>query len=171
MAYTPTTPELGIQPFAQAAATGTVNHPLGTIVEGYDPTFGGGKFIYLYGVAANTVGSLVTYNQLTGITTLAATTGGQDRPLAVSMNANTSITTGSWYQVSGAAVVKKTAVKIATTSSPVYLAGSGRVTGVASAGKQVVNATAISATAATVASATSTVTLNIQFPFAQGQIT
>ena len=168
MAYTPTTPIAGIQPIAGAAATGTTNHPLGTILEGYDPTFGGGKFIYLLGVASNTVGSLVTYNQLTGAVTLAATTGNQDRPLAVSMNANTSTTTGSWYQVSGAAVIKKIAIKV-SPNVPLFLNGSGRVTSTASAGKQLVNA--ISVNAATVASATSTVTTQVQFPFAQGQVT
>lgn len=168
MAYTPTNNQLGIQPIAQAAATGTTNHPLGTLVDAYDPTFGGGKFIYLLGVASNIVGALVTYNQLTGVPVLAATTGNQDRPLAVSMNANTSTTTGSWYQVSGAAVIKKIAIKV-SPNVPLFVNGSGRVTSTASAGKQLVNA--ISVNAATVASATSTVTAQIQFPFAQGQIT
>lgn len=168
MAYTPTTHELGIQPIAQAAATGTVNHLLGTVVRASDPTFGEGAFIYLYGVAANIVGAVVTYNQLTGITVLAATTGNQDRPVAVSMNANTSITTGSWYQVGGAAVIKKTAVKV-SPNVPVFVTGSGRVTSVASAGKQLLNV--ISINAATVASATSTVTVQMQYPFIQGQIT
>ncbi len=96
MAYTPVTPEAGIQPIAQAAATGTLNHPLGAVVRAYDPTYGEGYFIYLYGVASNTVGSLVTYNQLTGLTTLSPTTGNKAQPVAVSMCANTSITTGSW---------------------------------------------------------------------------
>lgn len=169
MAYTPSTPEAGIQPIAQAAATGVVNHPLGTIVDAYDPTFGAGKFIYLYGVASNTVGSLVTYNQLTGLTTLSPTTGNKAQPVAVSMNANTSITTGSWYQVSGAAVIKKTAVKI-SPAVPLFLSATqGRVKAVASAGLQLLNT--VSVNAATVASATSTITAQIQYPFIQGQIT
>ena len=169
MAYTPSTPELGIQPIAQAAATGTVNHPLGFIVDAYDPTYGGGKFIYLYGVASNTVGSLVTYNQLTGITVLAANTANQARPLAVSMNANTSATTGSWYQISGAAVIKKTATKVSPNVQMYLSATAGRVMATAASGKQLLNS--ISVNAATVLSATSTITVNVQFPFAQGAIT
>lgn len=169
MAYSPTTPLAGIQPIAQAATTGTINHPLGTIVDAFDPTFGAGKFIYLYGVASNTVGSLVTYNQLTGLTTLSPTTGNKAQPVAVSMNANTSTTTGSWYQVGGAALIKKTAVKI-SPAVPVFLsATAGRVKAVASAGLQILNAVSINA--ATVASATSTITVQIEYPFIQGQIT
>lgn len=168
MAYTPSTPELGIQPIAQAAATGTVNHPLGTIVDAYDPTYGSGKFIYLYGVASNVVGYVVTYNQLTGITTAAPNTANLDKPLAVSMNANTSITTGSWYQVAGAAVIKKTAVKV-SPSVPLYLSGTaGRVMSTAASGKQVMNCTSINA--ATVLSATSTITAQLAYPFAQGAV-
>jgi hypothetical protein len=96
-------------------------------------------------------------------------TANQDKPLAVSMNANTSITTGSWYQVSGAAVIKKTAVKV-SPGVPLFLSTTaGRVKAVASAGLQVLNCVTINA--ATVASAVSTITAQVQFPFAQGQIT
>jgi hypothetical protein len=169
MAYTPTTQEAGIQPIAQAAATGTVNHPLGFQVDAYDPTLGAGKFIYLYGVASNTVGSLVTYNQLTGLTTLSPTSGNKAQPVAVSMNANTSTTTGSWYQIAGCAVIKKTAVKISPAVTLFLSATAGRVKAVASAGLQLLNT--VSVNAATVASATSTVQAQIQYPFIQGQIT
>lgn len=166
MAYTPTTPELGIQPIAQAAATGTVNHPLGTIVDAVDATLGAGKFIYLYGVASNFVGAVVTYNQLTGLTTLVPNTANIGNPLAVSMNANTSITTGSWYQISGAAVIKKTAVKV-NPNVKLYISGTtGRLMSTAASGKQVLDC--ISINAATVASATSTITAQINYPFAQG---
>jgi len=64
----------GVQPIA---VTDTVqNHPLGTIVTAVDPTFGGGEFIYLKGVASTVVGSLVTYDQFLATTTLAPATGG-----------------------------------------------------------------------------------------------
>lgn len=168
MAYTPSSPVLGIQPIAASAATGTINHPLGTIVDAYDPTFGSGKFIYLYGVASNFVGALVSYNQLTGLTTLTPNTGNLDKPVAVSMAANTSITTGSWYQIGGAAVIKKTAIKV-SPGVPLYLSGtSGRVMSTAASGKQVMNATSINA--ATVLSAVSTITVQMNYPFAQGAI-
>jgi len=169
MAYSPVTPLAGIQPIAQAATTGTTNHPLGTIVTAFDPTLGQGEFIYLLGVASNIVGALVTYNQLTGLVALSPTTGNKAQSVAVSMNANTSITTGSWYQIGGAAVIKKTAVKI-SPAVPIFLsATTGRVKAVASAGLQILNAVTINA--ATVASATSTVTVQIDRPFIQGQIT
>jgi len=168
MAYTPDTPELGIQPIAAIAATGTVNHPLGRKVTAYDPTLGEGEFIYLYGVASNIVGALVTYNSLTGITTLAPNTAHLAQPLAVSMAANTSTTTGSWYQVYGVAVIKKTATKV-SPAVPLFLSGTaGRVFATATSGKQILNA--VSVNAATVASATSTVQVNIAWPFAQGQV-
>ena len=166
MAYTPTIPELGIQPIAQIAATGTVNHPLGYIVEAYDPTYGGGKFIYLYGVASNTIGSVVTYNQLTGITTLIPNTANLGAPFAVSMSANTSATTGSWYQLEGAAVIKKTAVKVSPSVKLYISATAGRLMPTAASGKQALNV--ITVNAATVASATSTITAQLAYPFAQG---
>lgn len=166
MAYTPTSTEAGVQPIALVPVTGTVNHPLGTIIDAYDPTFGAGKFIYLYGVASNVVGLVVTYNQLTGITTAVPNTANLDKPLAVSMTANTSLTTGTWYQVAGAAVIKKTAVKV-SPSVPLYLSGTaGRLMSTAASGKQVLNMTSVNA--ATVASATSTITAQMAYPFAQG---
>lgn len=166
MAYTPSTPELGIQPIAAIPNTGTVNHPLGTVVDAYDPTYGAGKFMYLYGVASNTVGTVVTYNQLTGITTLVPNTANIGNPLAVSMTANTSITTGSWYQIQGAAVIKKTAVKV-SPNVKLYISGTtGRLMPTAASGKQVLDCVTINA--ATVLSATSTITAQIAYPFAQG---
>src|SRR6185312_15318133 len=61
--FTPVTTLLGLQPIA---LTSTVqNHPEGFIVEAQDPTFGGGEFIYLKGVASTVVGSMVTYDRST----------------------------------------------------------------------------------------------------------
>lgn len=163
--YVPVNPESGIQPIAQAAATGTVNHPLGTRVRAYDATLGEGEFIYLYGVASNIVGAVVSYNQLSGAVTLVANTSDLALPLAVSMNANTSTTTGSWYQIFGAAVIKKTAVKVSPTSK-LYISGTtGRVMSTVATSKQLMGV--ISINAATVASATSTITAQITYPTAQ----
>jgi hypothetical protein len=166
MAYTPTTPEAGIQPIAEFSST--QNHPLGWTVDAYDPTYGGGKFVYLKGVASTVVGSLVTYNQLTGATTLAPSTANLAKPLAVSMSANIVATTFGWYQVFGAAVIAKTATKV-SPNVPLFLTSAGAVSATASAGKEMLNA--ISINAATVASATGTITAQIAYPFAQGQIT
>ncbi len=51
---------LGHQPIASNSTT--QNHPLGTIVQASDPTYGGGEFIYLQGVVSTAVASWVTFN-------------------------------------------------------------------------------------------------------------
>lgn len=165
--FIPTTPELGIQPIAAISNAGAPNHPLGTIVTAVDATLGMGEFIYLYGVASCVVGSLVTYNTTTGLTTLCPNTANLAQPVAVSMSANTSTTSGSWFQIEGGAVIKKTAVKV-NPNVAMFLSGTaGRVMSTVATGKQLVNARSINA--ATVLSATSTITVLIQRPFAQGQ--
>jgi hypothetical protein len=101
MAYKITEPRIGvpgITSITSVASAGLINSTdvlVGTIVRADDPTYGGGEFVYLCGVGSLTVGNLVTYNQLTGLTTLSPTTGNKAQPVAVSMAANTSITTGS----------------------------------------------------------------------------
>ena len=166
--WVPVNPEAGIQPITFVPTTGTVNHPLGTRVRAYDSTTSGQgecEFIYLYGVGSNIVGAVVSWNPLTGITTLLANTSDLALPLAVSMTANTSTTTGSWYQVYGAAVIKKTAVKV-SPGVKLYISGTtGRVMSTVATSKQVLRM--ISANAATVASATSTITALIVYPEAQ----
>ena len=93
--------------FQQIAETSTVqNHPLGSIVKGHDPTYGEGEFMYLRGIGSTVVGSIVSYNALTYVTTLAAAGAAIGRPLAVAMSANVADQWG-WYQISGVAVVKK----------------------------------------------------------------
>jgi len=167
MAYTPATPELGIQPIASFSST--LNHPLGYVVEAYDPTYGAGEFIYLPGVASTVVGSLVTYDPINKTTTLAPNTANLAQPLAVSMSANILATTYGWYQIGGVAVIKKTAVKVSPNVA-LYLSGTtGRVMSTAASGKQVVNARSVNA--ATVASATSTINAILDRPFAQGAVT
>ena len=150
----------------QAIATtdDTQNHPLGTIVRGRqtDTGGGGGEFIYLLGVASTVVGSLVTYNATTFQTALSPTNATTDgSPLAVAMSANTAGRYG-WYQISGLASIKKTAVPFAP-STALWLSGTaGRVYTTASTGKGIVGAR--SANLTTVASATSTVTVLINRP-------
>lgn len=164
MAYTPSTPEAGIQPIAVSSTT--QNHPLGFEVKAYDPTFGSGSFIYLAGVSSTVVGSVVTYNQLTGATTLVPSTSNLNKPLAVAMSANNASTSWGWYQTEGAAVIKKTAVKV-SPGVVLYISGTaGRLMSTVATSKLVLNC--ISVNAATVASATSTITAQIAWPAAQG---
>jgi hypothetical protein len=90
---------IGSQPIAD---TSTVkNHPLGTIVDADDPTYGAGEFIYLLGVASTVVGSAATYNLDAGTTTL--TVADAIGPIGVSMSINVANQYG-WYQIFGKAV-------------------------------------------------------------------
>lgn len=147
---------------AIASTETTAQHRLGTVVQAYDSTYGAGEFIYLLGVASTVVGSLVTYNATTWQTTLSPTNATTDgAPVAVAMSANVASQYG-WYQISGLAVIKKTAVALAPQVG-LWLSGTaGRVYGTASAGKGIVGARTANLT--TVASATSTVTVLISRP-------
>jgi hypothetical protein len=170
MAYKIRNTLAGSQPIAD---TSTVqNHPVGTIVAADDPTYGGGEFIYLKGVASTVVGSIVTYVASTGATVLSLTSGvvNGGAPLAVAMSANVASQWG-WYQIAGDAVIKKTAVKVDPAgTTKVYLsATSGRVMQTSVAGRQVIGARWITAT--TVTSTTSTAIATINRPVQQGAIT
>ena len=181
MAYNPTENRLGVQPIGATVAINTLyqpgqstvfnpQHTIGEIIRAIDPTFGGGEFIYLKGVASTLVGSLVTYDPVNGTTTLSSTsTASSDTPLAVAMAACVSGYYG-WYQIAGCAVIKKGAVTV-NPSVPLYLSGvtAGRATSLASGGRQIMNCRSVNA--ATVASATSTITAVLQRPFSQGSIT
>ena len=101
MAYVITYPILGTQPIA---TTETVQkHPLGLIVSGVDPVYGGGEFIYLSGVASTVLGSWVTYNPDDFSTTLLAANA--IGPVGVAMSINVASQYG-WYQISGKAIGK-----------------------------------------------------------------
>lgn len=99
MAFRIVTPLIGAQ--AINTKSTTQNHPLGTIVQADDPTYGTGEFIYLKGVGSTAVGSWVGYNGVTGATVLATANG--NYPLAVSMTTNTTTASYAWYQISGVA--------------------------------------------------------------------
>ena len=141
---------------------------LGKICRADDPTFGEGEFILLLGVAGTEVGSVVKYNATTYQTALAVNTAVQDVPVAVAMSANLAGTFG-WYQIAGNAVIKKTAVAVTPQVTLFLSATAGRVKVLASAGLQVVAAR--SANLATIAATVSTVTVTINRPHLQSQIT
>ncbi len=163
MTYNTSIGLIGHQPIA---TTSTVaNHPLGTVISAWDPSVGtagaAGEFIYLRGIDSTVVGSLVTYNASSYVTTLSPTTAKHGAPVAVAMSANVASQYG-WYQIGGLAVVKKTAVAIAPQVL-LYVSGtSGRVYATASAGKQINGMK--SANPATIASATSTVLVMLDRP-------
>jgi hypothetical protein len=179
MAYTINNPQTaGILPIANIDAGTTMPNGssaiptpplnLGMRVRAFDPTYGEGEFILLKGVANTAVGSTVTYDGTTYATTLAATTTNQGRPVAFAMSANTSSSQFGWYQISGTAVaVKSTGVAIAPTVA-VGVNSTGKV-GNSASGKQILGAR--TANAATVASATATVTIVCDRPHLQGRVT
>lgn len=113
MAYTFITPILGLQPIA---VTDTVqNHPLGLIVEAYDPDYGNGEFIYLKGVASTVIGSWIVYN--TDAWTTVLIVPDSIGPVAVAMSANVASQYG-WYQIGGEAYAKAADV---ADSAKVYI--------------------------------------------------
>lgn len=110
----------------------TALNPIGLRVLATDATYGGGEFIYLKGVASTALGSVVTYNPYTGVTTLAD--GSAIGPVAVATAATVANTYG-WYQISGVAVVKSAT---AVANSAVYTtATAGTVDDAVTAGDRI----------------------------------
>ena len=174
MAWFPTAARLGLPAIgAIVASVAGVYVPVqaGEIITAQDTTtYHGGEFIWLRGVASTAVGSLVTYDPLANTTTLAPHTANLGAPLAVAMAANTVTTSYAWYQIAGVAVIKRVTGGKTSPSVKLYLSATvGSVQSTASNGLQVLNC--ISDNAATVASATTTITALINRPFAQGQTT
>jgi len=154
----------GAQPIANTETTS--KHPVGTKVRAWDPIYGEGEFIYLLGVASTVVGSMVTFNAYTGATTLCPNTANLAQPVGVAMSANVASQYG-WYQIKGAAVMKKTTVAV-SPDVPIFVsATAGRIMPTVASGKQVLGAR--TANAATVVTTTSTVIVTIEYPHMQGQ--
>ena len=184
MAYTISNPQIGFTALtdidsgiipannANTGSTTTIPKPpmaRGMVITAVDPTYGGGEFILLAGAASTVVGSLVTYNSVTYVTTLAPITGANlASPVAVAMSANASSTTWGWYQIGGAAVIKKPAVKALPTNSIFLSTTAGRVRTSAYSGRQVLGAKTVNST--TVTTTTSTVTVMLDRPHLQGQV-
>lgn len=166
MTYVITENSTGWQPIANTETT--QKHPLGSIVKAADPTYGVGEFIYLLGAANTVSGLMVTYNATTWQTTISPNTANNAASVAVAMSANVASQYG-WYQISGNAVIKKTAVQ-ATPQLKVYQSGTaGRIFVTSTSGKQIIGARAANLT--TVTSTTSTLVVTINRPHMQAQIT
>lgn len=174
MAWFPTAPRFGLPAIgAIVASVAGVYVPVqpGEIITAQDgTTFHGGEFIWLKGVASTAIGSLVTYDPVNNTTTLAPHTANLGQPLAVAMAANTVTTSQAWYQIAGGAVIKRVTGAKTNPGVKIFLsATAGSIQSTASAGLEVLNAVTVNA--ATVASATTTINVLINRPFAQGQIT
>lgn len=183
MAYTISNPFQGVFPIAttdsgitpannlNTGSTTTIPTPPaypGMIISAIDPTYGGAEFICLPGIASTIVGSLVRYNATSYATTLLIATANAVEPVAVAMSANIVATTWGWYQISGQAVVAKTAVILLPNVAVYISATAGKVKAIASAGLQILAAKTGSATTA---SASGTVVVFLNRPHVQGQIT
>lgn len=144
------------------------NQPIGKIVRAKHSTFGVGEFIYLLGAASTVVGSLVTFTATTGATALAPNTANLTDSFAVSMSANVASQWG-WYQISGVATIKKTAVLVAANSKLHLSATIGSVMATATSGKEIQNCR--SANTASVASSVGTITAWVERPCGQGRVT
>lgn len=165
MAYTIIDPIVGAQPIDETSTT--AKHPVGIIVSGNDPTYGGAEFIYLKGVASTAIGAPVTYNTSSFTTALAPVGSNLSQPIAFAMSANVANQYG-WYQISGIAVAKKTCTVSLAANAKVGILTAGLVAGTGS-GKEV-----FGALVAAVASATAgrtTVQLVINRPHMQGRVT
>lgn len=163
MAYAIATPSLGFSLITAIDSTAKV--PIGTIVRAVDPTYGSGEFIYLGG-SASIVAGLVCYygdNAAADTAKIATTSGVVDggSALCVAMAAVVAGKFG-WFQISGKAVVLKTATKIDPASTfKVYLsATAGRVMPTSVAGRQVIGARFQAAATVTTTTSTCVVTLN-----------
>lgn len=180
MAYTFDEPKVGLLQIANTDAGVTMANGssaiptpptmLGMVARAFDPTYGEGEFILLLGVASTVVGSVVTYSPTTYQTTLSPNTANLSQPVAVAMSANLAGSFG-WYQISGLAVVKKTAVKVdpAGTRRMYQSATAGRLMQTSAAGKNVLGLA--SANLTTVTATTSTVVCSMNRPHLQGPIT
>ena len=164
MAYSVST-LAGAQPIANTETT--QKHPLGTIVRGWDATYGEGEFIYLLGVASTAIGSVVTFDPITYLTTLSAVGGNIPRPIAISMSANVASQYG-WYQISGVAVCKKTCTVSLAAGAAVAVLTTGLIAGTGY-GKEIQGA-CVAAVASATAGRT-TVSVMIARPHKQGRVT
>jgi len=165
MAYHIVDQVIGTQKIAD---TSTVqNHPTGKIVRAYDPSYGEGEFIYLLGIGSTAVGSLVTYNGVTGVTALAAVGANKPQPIAVAMSANVASQWG-WYQIGGIAVMKKTCTVSLAAAAAVGVLTTGLVAGTGS-GKEIQGALVAAVASATAGRTTVSVVVNR--PTMQGRVT
>lgn len=165
MAFFRTDGFIGGQAIADTSTT--LQHALGTVCCAQDPTYGGGEFIYLLGVASTTVGSLVTYHPSTWQTALAPVGANKPQPIAVAMSANVASQYG-WYQISGLAIMAKSSATSLAAGATVAVKTAGFVASSGS-GKEISGA--LVAAVASAASGRTTVTVSINRPHMQGRIT
>jgi hypothetical protein len=145
----------------------TAKHPLGTVLRATHPTYGGGEFVYLLGVASTVVGSPVTFDALTYQTTIAAVGTNLPRRIAFAMSANVAAQYG-WYQISGMAIAAKSASICCVAGAAMAVKTTGLISKTGS-GKEITGA--LCAATASAATGRTTVLLSIDRPRMQGRVT
>jgi hypothetical protein len=152
----------------------TQKQQVGLVVDAQDDggtiagqNLGGGRFVYLKGVASTQVGTLVSYDPFLNTTTIVPATGAPSGPAAVSMSANVANQFG-WYAVEGTVPVRAPNAMVVGANVFMLAATPGSVDDAVVAGEQVLNAVAASTTG-TPSAGLALVTL--ARPFVQGQIT
>ena len=116
--------------------------PLGTIMAGVDPYWGGGEFIYLqYPLSqAVKVGAVMAYNAATSfLSSLVANTALLSCPVAIALNAAASSASAQygWFQIAGQAVIWSSASVAADTGIGVVAAGQGGAISALAGGKAI----------------------------------
>lgn len=145
--------------------------PVGTIVRAKDSALGEGEFIMLPTNASVVVGSLMIWRQgastglCTNIKTPSAANGAG--AVAVAMAAGVVTPAFGWFQISGTAPIKKSAVIISANKPVFQSTTAGRVRALLSAGRQVLGMLS----GADCVSTTSTVICTFNRPFLQGNAT
>lgn len=164
-----------IAPGVANLPSGVLEPQIGEVRIGWDSTLGSAEFIYLKIPASTTLaaGNLVTWTAgcTVAILPILSTAKNTSEPVAVcpvAIASNTSIQYG-WFQIYGQATVLKTAVQVLPNVAVFASATTGRLKVLASAGGQILGIR--TANAATVTSTTSTVTVFLNRPNMQGQIT
>lgn len=147
----------------------TKRHAYGTLVKAVDETYGEGEFVYVQGCSGGGVGLLAYYNFSTGVTAMTSTSGvvNHGNPVGVMVSALDATTDFGWLQISGDAVIKKTAVKYDPAGNRgVFLsATAGRIMQTSVASRRVLGARWAATT--TITSTTSTAVITIQRPHQQ----
>ena len=139
----------------------------GRVIRAANATTGAtGEFILCAGVASTVVGSLVTYDTGTFLTTLAPVGTNLPRPVAVAMFANTVATSWAWYQIGGIATVAKNTGFALALGAAVGVKSVG-VVNASGTGKEIQGALV----ALAAVSANTSVQLLIDRPHMQGRVT
>lgn len=167
---------------ATTIAPGVTNLPstileaqLGEIRLAWDSTFGYGEFIYLKIPASTAITAGLLYQWTAGysiavlpVLATSKNTGHQVALANTTFASNTAVSY-AWFQIQGQSSVLKTAVTVSPDSVVYASATAGRIKVLTSAGGQITGLR--TANAATVTSTTSTVTVYMNRPAMQGQIT